>query len=99
MAKEIIQKVWKNKGNNQKLVTIPSKSEIESGDYVKIKKVTGSDNKTNKVNEMKAILEIECENESELNVTCDRIDEAIEARGDLEKFEAKETQWFRESYD
>ena len=35
----IIQKVWKNKGNNQKLVTIPKDSEIEEGDYVKIKKV------------------------------------------------------------
>lgn len=35
----IIQKVWKNKSNNQKLVTIPKNSNIEAGDYVKIKKI------------------------------------------------------------
>ena len=37
--KIIIQKVWKNRGANQKLVTIPKKSKINEGDYVKIKKV------------------------------------------------------------
>jgi len=35
----LIQKVWKNKFNNQKLVTIPKDSRIEDGDYVKIEKV------------------------------------------------------------
>ena len=39
MAKEIIRKVYKNKSNNQKLVSIPPKEPIEEGDYVKIKKV------------------------------------------------------------
>jgi hypothetical protein len=37
--KDIIQKVWKNKGANQKLVTIPKDCDIEEGDYVSIKKV------------------------------------------------------------
>ena len=37
--KDIIVKVWKNKLNNQKLVTIPQKSDIEEGDYIRIKKV------------------------------------------------------------
>lgn len=32
-------KVWLNKGNNQKLITIPKDSDIEPGDYVKIEKV------------------------------------------------------------
>ena len=36
---KIIVKVWKNKGNNQKLVTIPKGSEIEEGEYVEIKRV------------------------------------------------------------
>ena len=36
---EIIVKVWKNRSNNQKLVTIPTSSDIEEGDYVLIKKV------------------------------------------------------------
>lgn len=35
----IIQLVWINKANGQKLVTIPKKSKIEPGDYVEIKKV------------------------------------------------------------
>jgi len=35
----LIQKVWKNKGNGQKLVTIPKDSKIKEGDYVEIKKV------------------------------------------------------------
>lgn len=38
---EIIVKVWKNKLNNQKLITIPASSNIEEGDYVLIKKVEG----------------------------------------------------------
>ena len=37
--KRIIVKVWKNKLNKQKLVTIPQKSNIKEGDYVIIKKV------------------------------------------------------------
>jgi len=36
---DIIQKVWRNKGNNQKLVTIPRNSDIKDGDYVIIKKI------------------------------------------------------------
>ena len=36
---KIIQKVWKNKSANQKLVTIPKESEINEGDYVEIKKI------------------------------------------------------------
>ena len=41
MAKKekIIKKVWKNKSNKQKLVTIPKDCEINSGDYVEIKKI------------------------------------------------------------
>lgn len=34
--KKIIRRVWKNKGNNQKLVTIPKDSNIEDGDYVEV---------------------------------------------------------------
>ncbi len=37
--KRIIKKVWKNKSNQQKLVTIPKDSKIQEGDYVEIKKV------------------------------------------------------------
>lgn len=37
--KKIIQKVWVNKTNNQKLITIPKDCEIKKGDYVAIKKV------------------------------------------------------------
>ncbi len=37
--KKIIQKVWKNKTNNQKCVTVPKASDIEKGDYVYIEKV------------------------------------------------------------
>lgn len=37
--KKIIKRVWKNKQNNQKLVTIPKESSIEDGDYVEIRKV------------------------------------------------------------
>jgi len=36
---QIIQKVWENKKNKQRLVTIPAKSKIKNGDYVEIKKV------------------------------------------------------------
>jgi hypothetical protein len=36
---DIIKKIWKNKGNGQLLVTIPSKSPLKEGDHVKIKKV------------------------------------------------------------
>jgi len=40
MEKEkIIKKVWRNKSNQQKLVTIPKDSNIEEGDYVEIRKV------------------------------------------------------------
>ena len=35
----IIAKVWENKFNNQKLVTIPKNSDIDTGNYVEIKKV------------------------------------------------------------
>ena len=38
--KQIIRKVWKNKGNNQKLVTIPKDSDIEEGDYIRIEKIS-----------------------------------------------------------
>lgn len=37
--KKIIMKVWKNKFNKQKLVTIPKDCSIDEGDYVEIKKV------------------------------------------------------------
>jgi len=37
--KKTIMKVWKNKGNNQLLVTIPKYSGIKEEDYVEIKKV------------------------------------------------------------
>jgi hypothetical protein len=36
---KIISKVWENKANKQKLVTIPAKSKIKAGDYIEIKKV------------------------------------------------------------
>ncbi len=35
----IIRKVWKNKSNNQMLITIPNDSGIKEGDYVRVKKV------------------------------------------------------------
>ena len=35
----LIRQVWSNKLNNQKLVTIPKKSNIKKGDYVEIKKL------------------------------------------------------------
>ena len=36
---KLIQRVWENKGNKQKLVTIPKESEIKAGDLVEIEKV------------------------------------------------------------
>lgn len=35
----IIAKVWVNKGNGQKLATIPKDADINDGDYVEITKV------------------------------------------------------------
>ena len=35
---KIKRKVWKNKGNNQKLVTIPKDSNIKEGEYVWVEK-------------------------------------------------------------
>ena len=32
------RKVWENKGNNQKLITIPKDCDIVAGDYVWIEK-------------------------------------------------------------
>lgn len=37
--KKVIMRVWRNKFNKQKLVTIPKDCDIEEGDYVKISKV------------------------------------------------------------
>ena len=39
MKEQIIQKVWENKSNKQKAVTIPKDSGIEKGDHVIIRKV------------------------------------------------------------
>jgi hypothetical protein len=36
---KLILKVWQNKSNKQKLVTIPKKSQIKNADYVEVKKV------------------------------------------------------------
>lgn len=36
---KVIAKVWKIKSSGQKLITIPSVSDIEVGDYVELKKV------------------------------------------------------------
>lgn len=35
----VIRKVWLHKATNQKLITIPKDSYIESGDYVEVIKV------------------------------------------------------------
>ena len=35
----IIQKVWVNKANGQKLITIPADSNISEGDFVEVNKV------------------------------------------------------------
>jgi len=40
VKKEIIQRVWLNKSNGQKAITIPKDSGIEEGDFVRIKKVS-----------------------------------------------------------
>ena len=37
--KRIIQKVWLNRLNGQKLVTVPKDCEIKEGDYVEIVKI------------------------------------------------------------
>lgn len=39
MDKKIIRKVWINKSNGQKLITIPSTEKIQNGDYVIIQRV------------------------------------------------------------
>jgi hypothetical protein len=41
--KTIMMKVWVNKANQQKLVTIPKDCDIHEGDYVQIKKIGGED--------------------------------------------------------
>lgn len=35
----IIRKVWVNKSNGQKLVTIPKDCDIESGEHIEIKRL------------------------------------------------------------
>ncbi len=40
----VIRKVWERTSNNQKMVTIPKHSDIEPGDYVKIKRVKDEEN-------------------------------------------------------
>jgi len=37
--KKIIMKVWKNRLNNQKLITVPKDCDIQEGDYVEITKI------------------------------------------------------------
>jgi hypothetical protein len=39
MEKKIIAKVWMNKGNKQKLITIPKDCDIKDGDYVEVIKI------------------------------------------------------------
>jgi len=39
MEEKIIRKVWENKKNKQKLITIPNKSQIVPGDYVEVKRI------------------------------------------------------------
>jgi hypothetical protein len=36
---KVISKVWENKTNKQKLVTVPAKSKIKVGDYIELKKI------------------------------------------------------------
>lgn len=36
---KIIRKVWKNKGTNQLLITMPKDSNLKEGDYVEVKKI------------------------------------------------------------
>ena len=40
MTNKIIQKVYYNKCNNQKLITVPKHCDIEKGDYVQLIKVS-----------------------------------------------------------
>jgi len=39
MKGKVISKVWENKNNKQKLVTVPAKSKIKVGDYLELKKI------------------------------------------------------------
>jgi len=39
MENKLVRKVWVNKNNKQKLITIPKDSDIKKGDYVEIKKI------------------------------------------------------------
>jgi hypothetical protein len=39
MKKRIIVKVWKNKSNMQKCITIPKDCDIKDGDYVEVIKI------------------------------------------------------------
>lgn len=39
----IVRKVWKNRSNDQLLITIPKDSDIQEGDYVKVSKVAEDD--------------------------------------------------------
>ena len=45
----IKRKVWVNKGNGQKLITIPKDSDIEDGDYVWIEKIKEVSDKNEKI--------------------------------------------------
>lgn len=38
---DIVVKVFKNKANGQKLITVPKSSDIIDGDYVKLIKIKG----------------------------------------------------------
>ena len=42
-VEKIIKQVWYKKKSEQKLVTIPKKSDIKAGDYVLIKKIEVED--------------------------------------------------------
>lgn len=39
----IVRKVWKNRSNDQLLITIPKDFDIQEGDYVKVSKVAEDD--------------------------------------------------------
>jgi len=39
LGNQVIRKVWRNKGSKQLLITIPTSSDIEEGDYVRVEKV------------------------------------------------------------
>ncbi len=39
MTQRVIVKVWKNKGANQKLITVPKDCDIEAGDYIQLIKI------------------------------------------------------------